>query len=212
MIKRLTASALLAVRLPITRPLALGVCSCKALEFKKINLEIDHDGVPAKKSRPKTVPVPNITLIGPDKQLSVVTLDVATKMSDRRGLKLIKVIDVDTKTQRPVYQMMTANQFLQEDGKNNQNKNKNNSNKLKGEKTVLINCCIGRADLESKVKNVHKWLKKMHEVKVTISGDTSTANEIADKIISMTQEYSRVVQRREKGGSIKFQLLPPLKT
>jgi len=177
-----------------------------------VKSEIDDTGPAVKKPRPKTVPQPKITLLGPDKELSVVTMDVAAKMSERRGLKLVKIIDIDTKTQRPVYQMMTAAQFLEEEGKSKSNKDgeKVHSKKSKSEKTALIHCRIGEADLESKIKNFHKWLNKMHEVRVTVSGDT--ANEIADKIIEMTQECSKVVQRREKGDSVKFQLLPQKKT
>ncbi|XP_025203748.1 translation initiation factor IF-3, mitochondrial [Melanaphis sacchari] len=200
MLKRFTASALYAIRLPINWQPSSNVCLCQTLEFKKNKLEIDNE-VALKKIRPKTVPQPKITLLGLENDVSVVTMDVASKMCERRGLKLVKIIDIDTKTQRPVYQMMTANQFLKED-----HKNEKSHNQLKKEKTVLINCRIGQGDLESKANNIHKWLSKMHEVRITITGDT--ANEIADKVIKMTQDYSRVVQRREKGDTVKFQLLP----
>lgn len=210
MLRKLTASARLAFRHQITnwQP-AFKICLCQSLEFKKNNLEIDNDVKETKKPRPKTVPVPKITLLGPEKDMSIVTIDVASKMCFRRGLKLVKIIDFDTKTQRPVYQMMTANQFLNKDTKPHQSKDKKNPYTLKGEKTALINCRIGQSDLESKINNFHKWLSKMYEVRITITGDT--ANEIADKIINLTQECSKMVQRREKGGSVKFQLLP-LKT
>jgi len=189
----------------------------RALEFKKNQSEVDDSSTAAaatKLYRPKTARQPKITLLGPNKDVSVVTLDMANKMCERRAMKLVKIVDVDTKTQRPVYQMMTTNQFLQQDsiGKSRHlvlvdDEKKAKANKLKSEKTVLINCHIGRNDLESKVNNFRKWLGKLHEVRVTVTGDM--ANNIADEIIKMTQDYSRVVQRREKGNSVKFQLLPP---
>ncbi|XP_015365487.1 PREDICTED: translation initiation factor IF-3, mitochondrial-like [Diuraphis noxia] len=209
MLKRFATSSLYAIRLPINWQPTSNVCLCRSLEFKKNRLEIDNEGA-LKKTRPKTVPLPKITLLGPEKDISVVTMDVASKMCERRGLKLVKIIDIDTKTQRPVYQMMTPNQFLKEDQKSHQKKDEKNHNQLKGEKTVLINCRIGQSDLESKVNNIRKWLSKMYEVRVTVTGDT--ANEVADEVIKMTQECSRVVQRREKGDSVKFQLLPPKKS
>ncbi|NP_001280640.1 uncharacterized protein LOC103310605 [Acyrthosiphon pisum] len=209
MLKRFAATTLYAIRLPINWQPTSNVCLCRTLEFKKNRLEIDNEGA-LKKIRPKTAPVPKITLLGLEKDVSVVTIDVASKMCERRGLKLVKIIDIDTKTQRPVYQMMTANQFLKEDHKSHQDKDEKNHNQLKGEKTVLINCRIGQSDLESKVNNIRKWLSKMNEVRVTITGDT--ANEVADEVIKMTQESSRVVQRREKGNTVKFQLLPPKKS
>lgn len=208
MIKRIGAISLFAFRHQINCQPASNICLGRSLAFKKNKIEISRDDasdVILKKVRPKTVPIPKITLLGPERDISVVTMDVAIKMSERRGLKLVKIIDIDTKTHRPVYQMMTANQFLKEDNIN-QNKDEKSTKKLKSEKTALISCRIGQADLESKVNNFCKWLKKMHEVRVTITGDT--ANDIADEIIKKTQECSRVVQRREKGDSVKFQLLP----
>lgn len=211
MIKNLAANALFAFRQPVKWQPVFNVCFCKSLRFKQNKFEIDNNGgVMTKKPRPKTVPLPKITLLGPDNDLSVVTMDVATKMSERRGLKLVKIIDIDTKTQRPVYQMMTTSQFAKGDRKSDQKKDEKNRSKLKTEKTALINCRIGEADLESKVNHFRKWLKKMHEVRVTVSGDS--ANEVADKIIKMSEDCSRVVQRREKGDTIKFQLLPPKPT
>lgn len=209
MLKILADRALHVFHRPINWQPTYNICVCQNLRFKKSKLEVEDDSA-AKKVRPKTVRQPKITLLGPEKDISVVTIDEASKLSVRRGLKLVKIIDVDTKTQRPVYQMMTPNQFLKEDHNSNQSKDTKNVNKLKGEKTALINCRIGRSDLESKINNFRKWLSKMHEVRVTVTGDT--ANEIADEIIRMTQECSRVVQRREKGDTVKFQLLPPKKT
>lgn len=208
MIKKIAATALFAFRHQINCQPASNVCIYRSLAFKKNKIEIGRDNAPdvvIKKIRPKTVPLPKITFLGPERDVSVVTMDVATKMCERRGLKLVKIIDIDTKTHRPVYQMMTVSQFIKEDNIN-QHKDEKSSKKLKSEKIALINCRIGQADLESKVNNFSKWLNKMHEVRVTITGDT--ANELADEIIKKTQECSKVVQRREKGDSVKFQLLP----
>lgn len=189
---------------------AFNIHICEHLGFKKNRIEFDDSEQTTKKSRPRTIPQPKVTLLGPENNVSVVTIEEASKICDRRGLKLVKIIDIDTKTQRPVYQMLTTNQFLKADNKSHQNNNNNNLNKLKGEKIMIINCRIGQHDLESKINNIHKWLSKMNEVRVTITGDT--ANEVTNQIIEMTKEYSRVVQKREKGNSIKFQLLPQTKT
>jgi len=189
------------------------VCTCRALGFKKNQQSgIDDDSAAAKPYRPKTARQPKITLLGPDKNVSVVTLEVANKMCERRAMKLVKIIDLDTKTQRPVYRMMTANQFLREDAVGESCRDEKNvtADKPKSEKTALISSRIGRSDLESKVNNFRKWLDKLYEVRVTVTGDT--ANDIANEIIKMTRDYSRVVQRREKGDSVKFQLLPPKTT
>lgn len=56
---------------------------------------------PAGTKKPKTAP--KITLVGPDHSVSIMNLDEAQKISKRRDLKLVKVVDLDLKTQRPVY-------------------------------------------------------------------------------------------------------------
>ncbi|XP_050440670.1 translation initiation factor IF-3-like [Adelges cooleyi] len=190
------------------------VCQCQILGFKKNDLKttsatMDNEET-LKKKRPKTAPIPKITLIDPDHKLSIVTLDEAAKLCDRRGLKLVKIVDLDTKTQRPVFKMMTANQFVNEDKDKRVRKEEKKTNELKGEKTAIISSRIGQGDLDSKVKNVRKWLCKMYEVRITITGET--ADDIADNVIKMTEGFSRVVQRRKKGDSVKFQLLPPKQT
>lgn len=44
-----------------------------------------------------------ITLISPENKIEITTLDNAKKMADRRQLKLVSIVDVDTKSSRPVY-------------------------------------------------------------------------------------------------------------
>jgi hypothetical protein len=61
------------------------------------------DGKPALgEDRKKTKPIPKITLIDQEK-MSVLTLEQARKIADKRNLKLISIIDFDTKSSRPVY-------------------------------------------------------------------------------------------------------------
>lgn len=56
---------------------------------------------PSKNPKHKTSP--RITLISPDNKIEVITLDQAKKIADRRQLKLVSVVDFDTKTSRAVY-------------------------------------------------------------------------------------------------------------
>lgn len=46
---------------------------------------------------------PKITLISEANKIEIMTLDAAKKLSTRRDLKLVKIMDLDTKTQRSVY-------------------------------------------------------------------------------------------------------------
>lgn len=61
---------------------------------------------------PKTVPLsknpkhktsPRITLLSGDDKIEITTLDQAKKIAERRQLKLVSILDIDTKTSRPVY-------------------------------------------------------------------------------------------------------------
>jgi len=44
---------------------------------------------------------------------------------------------------------------------------------IKDEKILNLNSSISLHDLQSKIKNLMKWLEKKHQVKVIIAGDTS---------------------------------------
>lgn len=55
----------------------------------------------------KSKPAPKITLVGSDQSVSIVSLDEAQKISKRRDLKLVKIVDSDMKTQRPVYKCVS---------------------------------------------------------------------------------------------------------
>lgn len=44
-----------------------------------------------------------VTLISQNEDVTIVSLAEAQKLSKRRELKLVKIIDVDAKTSRPVY-------------------------------------------------------------------------------------------------------------
>lgn len=60
---------------------------------------------------PKTVPLsknpkhktsPRVTLMH-DNKMEITTLDQAKKIAERRQLKLVNIVDFDTKTSRPIY-------------------------------------------------------------------------------------------------------------
>lgn len=61
---------------------------------------------------PKTVPLsknpkhktsPRVTLMHSDNKMEITTLDQAKKIAERRQLKLVNIVDFDTKTSRPIY-------------------------------------------------------------------------------------------------------------
>lgn len=114
---------------------------------------------------------PIITLIGTDNNPLVVSLSDAEKIAKRRDLKLIRIVDLDTKTQRPIYQLMTGAQYYTEDRKLRKEKSAKEASGFKGNKLVTLSHRITSHDLSSKVKNITKWLSKAYEVRVVINGD-----------------------------------------
>jgi translation initiation factor IF-3 len=113
-----------------------------------------------------------ITLIGTDNSLSVVSFTEAEKLAKRRDLKLVKIIDVDTKTHRPIYQLMTVSQYCNEDKKRRQEKTAQKESGYKGEKLLTLSHRITSHDLSSRLKNIRKWLSKTYEVRIVINGDS----------------------------------------
>ncbi|KAJ3630330.1 hypothetical protein MTP99_011530 [Tenebrio molitor] len=148
----------------------------------------------------KTNIIPKITLVSGD-SVSVTTLQEAEKLSRRRDLKLIKIVDIDTKTERPVYRMMTGAEYHAEDLKQReQRKLEKQQQNIKGEKVLLINSKIAHHDLETQLRKALKWIKKNFEEKVYSAIDQYFKAEEVD---------AKLVQKRNKGADIKFQIIPP---
>lgn len=132
--------------------------------------------------KPKRPIIPKITLLSGNDEVSVTTLEEAQKLSKRRDLKLVKLVDLDTKTQRPLYKLMTATEYHAEDVKSKKDKQKNTG--FKGEKVVMLTSAIQEHDLQTHVKKISKWLAKQYEVRVIITS-VGTNNERSVSIISL---------------------------
>lgn len=128
---------------------------------------------PAKAKKEKQI---YVTLIGTDNNITVCTLEEATKIAERRNLKLLKVKDFVAKTSRPEYKLMTSAQYLEDDRKQKEELKKKKNENLKGDKIVSISHKISEHDLLSKIKMMKKWLDKHYEVRIVISGDPGEAS------------------------------------
>lgn len=159
---------------------------------------------------------PKITLISDNDKIDVMTLDQAKKLSVRRDLKLVKIMDLDTKTHRAVYKLMTGSEYYAEDLKKREERKLAKAEPhIKGEKLLTIANKISQHDLNSKISTCLKWLQKYYEVRVVITG---SENEIAksEKIVvdietQVGEIGSRIMQKRIKDGTIKFSILPMIK-
>ncbi|XP_058129367.1 translation initiation factor IF-3 [Anopheles ziemanni] len=161
--------------------------------------------------KPKTSP--KVTLISSDESISIVNLDEAVKISNRRNLKLVKISDLDTKTQRPVYRMMSGAEYLTEDLKRREEKKKNKQDAaVKGDKLLTISSRIAEHDLTSKIQNVLKWLNKSFEVRVVITGDgagnKAKQEDIVQRFEASVKDSGKIVQKRLRDNDLRFNILP----
>lgn len=134
--------------------------------------------VPKKSKRPI---VPKITLLSGQDDISVTTLEEAQKLAKRRDLKLVKIIDIDTKTQRPVYKLMTATEYNAEEVK--QKKEKQKSTAFKGEKLLMLGANITEHDLQTQIKKIQKWIQKDIEVRIVINDSSGGEKAVSCRII-----------------------------
>lgn len=128
------------------------------------------EGVPANsipQKKTKRPIVPKITLISGKDDVTVTTLEDAQKMANRRNLKLVKIVDLDTKTERPLYKLMTAAEYAAEDVKHK--KDRKNATTYKGEKVLMLSTVITDHDLKTHIRKIEKWVAKEYEVRVAIS-------------------------------------------
>lgn len=80
---------------------------------------------------------------------------------------------------------------------------------------LTLNSKISEHDLNSKIAKTIKWIEKLHEVRVTISGDEGDKQR-NERIISVVEESmkpveGRILQKRVKDGLVKFTIMPTLK-
>ncbi|XP_041782632.1 translation initiation factor IF-3 [Anopheles merus] len=156
---------------------------------------------------------PKVTLIAADESISIVNLDEAGKIANRRNLKLVKITDLDTKTQRPVYRLMTGSEYLNEDLKRREEKKKSKQDaSVKGDKLLTISARIAEHDLASKIQNVLKWLSKSYEVRIVVTGDgagnKAKQEDIAQRFEASIKDTGKIVQKRLRDNDLRFNILP----
>ncbi|KAF5286619.1 hypothetical protein FQA39_LY16227 [Lamprigera yunnana] len=163
-----------------------------------------------KLKRPKTQPPLRVTLISPNDDMTVTTLEEAKQISKRRNLKLTKVEDMNSKTQRAVYKLMSDSQYLNEELEE-KHKRPEKQNLIKGDKLLMLNSQISQHDLEINLKKITKWISKRFEVRVVIeaNGHMGKAEDVYKFLEGSLKEHTRILQKRVKGQDIKFQIIPP---
>lgn len=86
---------------------------------------------------------------------------------------------------------------------------------IKSEKLLTIASKIAEHDLHSKIAKCLKWIEKMHEIRVVISGDPDDLQKTEKVFAAIEKEMpsvgGRVLQKRVKDGVIKCSILPTIK-
>jgi len=149
-----------------------------------------------KKPRPKTEPIPKITLLSLDNSTTVTVLEVAQRLAKRRNLTLIKVSELEDKTQRPLYKLMNNANIFEEI------KEDKDAQKLrKGTKLFYIAAKITEHDLWTKTKNMTKLLNVGHKVKVAITLDA--ADGVSSVILFSASWYTMMIKKSSRELSDK---------
>ncbi|CAH0397477.1 unnamed protein product [Chilo suppressalis] len=184
--------------------------SQRLLQCRTFAMRIAADG----KAIPKKKTFENrITLIGADNTVSIIDLKSAESLSLRRELKLVKIQDVDSKTRRPVYKLMTNSEYHEEElEKRKERQEARQRNSIKGQKLLNLSSKIGEHDLMTSVKKMIKLLEKQYEVQVILMYVGQDGEKVCEKMYDIieknTKSAGKLVQKRNKGNSLRFQLLP----
>ncbi|XP_011637284.1 uncharacterized protein LOC105427315 [Pogonomyrmex barbatus] len=127
-----------------------------------------------KKPRPKTVPVPKITLVSPDNSITVTVLEEAQRLAKRRNFTLVKVSDLENKTQRPLYKLVNSTDILEKTDTIEATQDADETIQIKSNKytkLLYVSAKIAEHDLRTKMKNLVKLLIKGYKTKVIITLD-----------------------------------------
>lgn len=124
------------------------------------------DDADRKEKKRKTQRIPKITLIHTDKSISVISLEDAEKLAKRRNLELIHVSNT-SKSGRSVYEL----EHFSKIGKITSDvaETHKNGQKIKSAKLFTIKQNITNYDLNIKINNINKTLKRNYKAKILFS-------------------------------------------
>ncbi|KAL0118805.1 hypothetical protein PUN28_009459 [Cardiocondyla obscurior] len=180
--------------------------------FSRSPDESDSDGV--KKPRPKTVSVPKITLVSPDNSVTVIVLEEAQRLAKRRNLNLIKISDLDSKTHRPTYKLVSGTGVLEnteDDDEIVTNVERIGQKLTKAPKLFYIAAKITEHDLQTKTKNITRLLNKGHKIKIVITLDGMNGDEVQKCIEDAVRNIGSIQKMPSKKNTILFLINPILK-
>lgn len=111
---------------------------------------------------------------------------------------------------------MTGNEFHAEEIKRREEKKETRKEQhMKSDKLLTLNNKITENDLATKLAKCIKWIEKLHEIRVVVSGSESEIKK-TEKIVAKIEEEmvkvsGRILQKRSKNGEIRFSVMPTIK-
>ena len=145
------------------------------------------------KKKGKTTRTPKITLIHTDKSVSVISLENAEKLAKRRNLELIHVSDT-SKSGRSVYELVSSSKI---DEMTNNVEVCKDEQKIKSIKIFTIKQNIMNYDLNVKINNINKTLKKNYKAKILFSHPNGPQEEVIKEIKKKIQGFISGTQKNK---------------
>jgi translation initiation factor IF-3 len=163
------------------------------------------------KKKPKTMESPKIMLISETNSISVVTLEEAHKIAERKSLHLVPG-EATNKTDKPVYKLLTNADFVKLETEAISDTDAKEKKKEKEVKTLILRNKTADNDVLSKARQMNKWIEKGHIVRVMIGqpgeqGDPDHIYKLIEE--NMKETGARFLQKIVKPGQIRFQVNPP---
>lgn len=147
-----------------------------------------------------------IILLGQDDSvIGIKTKTDAAELAKKKNMSLVRLENQTTYKKYPVYQLLRRARLIEAEGKVQQKE------KFE-EKRLTLSHKISNHDLQVKISNVEKWLKKNCHIKILVSGEIGKEQileELYRKIESHFGSSARLLQKVVKNGNMKFTILPP---
>ncbi|MCP4669740.1 MAG: translation initiation factor IF-3 [Desulfobacula sp.] len=159
----------------------------------------------------KGIRASQVRVIGSDgEQIGILPIEEALKIAGEDALDLV---EVSPGAKPPVCKIMDFGKFKYEQTKKKQEaKRKQRSTQIK---EIKVRPKTDDHDLATKVRHIEKFIGKNDKVKITLVFRgrefilKEQANQVLEKIVSMTQEFAQVEQTPKFEGRVITMLLGP---
>lgn len=156
------------------------------------------------KKKKKSPKIPKITLIHPNNSITITQLEDAEKLADRRNLQLVHVSD-ESKNNRQIYKLVEYSKIKEEEKEEEKKEKKEkecDKKKVKSTKLFTIKSDIMDYDLNVKINNINKVLKKKHKVKIFFIHPDGIRDGIIKNVKSKVQGIFS--EEKKKGSNTVF--------